>query len=167
MTFIRLATELSTVGLNKKKSFLLETIQPICSLVFACQFSQYWSWISTFNQEDPSLSNLKNYIRFVQKMHLTFRARKHPSLFYHQMGRVTVQRITTMAVYVKNTNNLTLRHRKVGRALFILRFYFKAHSHLLQRSADSAVDCINAEIGIFLSLQSNATVCCRHMWKTR
>ena len=72
-----------------------------------------------------------------------------------------------MAVYVKVTNNLTLRHRQEGRALLILRFYFKAHSHLAQRSADSAVDCINAEIGIFLCLQSNATVCCRHMWKTR
>ena len=32
----------------------------------------------------------------------------------------------------------------------------KAHSHSPQRSADSPVDCVNAEIGIFLSLWSNA-----------
>ena len=38
---------------------------------------------------------------------------------------------------------------------------FKAHSHSPQRSADSAVDCVNAEIGIFLSLRSNATICRR------
>ena len=41
----------------------------------------------------------------------------------------------------------------------------KAHSHLPQRSADSAVDCINAEIGIFLSLRSIATVCRRRTRK--
>ena len=28
----------------------------------------------------------------------------------------------------------------------------KAHSHSLQQSAESAVDCVNAEIVIFLSL---------------
>ena len=33
----------------------------------------------------------------------------------------------------------------------------KAHS---QQSADYAVDCVNAEIGIFLFLCVNATVCC-------
>ena len=43
----------------------------------------------------------------------------------------------------------------------------KAHSHSPQRSADSAVDCVNAEIGIFLSLRSNATVCRRRTRKTQ
>ena len=38
---------------------------------------------------------------------------------------------------------------------------FKAHSHSLQQSVVSAVDCVNAEIGIFLSLRHNATVQCR------
>ena len=33
----------------------------------------------------------------------------------------------------------------------------KAHSHSPPQSADSAVDCVNAEIGIFLALRSNAT----------
>ena len=42
---------------------------------------------------------------------------------------------------------------------------FKAHSHSLQPSADSAVDCINAEIEKFLSLRSNATVCRRRTRK--
>ena len=36
----------------------------------------------------------------------------------------------------------------------------KAHLHLLQRSVDSAMDCVNAEIGIFLTLWHNATVHC-------
>ena len=43
----------------------------------------------------------------------------------------------------------------------------KCDSHSPQRSADSAVDCIIAEIGIFLSLRSNATVCRRCMRKTQ
>ena len=43
--------------------------------------------------------------------------------------------------------------------------WFKAHSHSLQRSADSAVDCVNTEIGIFLSLRSNTTVCHRRTRK--
>ena len=37
----------------------------------------------------------------------------------------------------------------------------KAHSQLPMWSADSAVDCINAEIENFLSLCVNATVHCR------
>ena len=37
---------------------------------------------------------------------------------------------------------------------------FKAHLHLPQWSEDSTVDCINAEIGIFLSFCDNATVHC-------
>lgn len=28
----------------------------------------------------------------------------------------------------------------------------KVHRHLLQRSGDSVVECVNAEVGIFLSL---------------
>ena len=35
---------------------------------------------------------------------------------------------------------------------------FKAQSHLPQRSVDSAVDCINAEMEHFLSVCGNATV---------
>ena len=37
----------------------------------------------------------------------------------------------------------------------------KAHSHLLQWSAASAVDCINTEMEKFLSLCGNETVHCR------
>ena len=36
----------------------------------------------------------------------------------------------------------------------------KAHLHSPHRSADSTVDCINTEVGIFLSLQHKATVHC-------
>ena len=43
---------------------------------------------------------------------------------------------------------------------FRLIISLKAHSHSLKQSANSAVDCVNAEIGIFLSLCINATVCC-------
>ena len=35
-----------------------------------------------------------------------------------------------------------------------------AHSHLTLQSADSAVDCVNAELGFYLSLRGNATVHC-------
>ena len=41
----------------------------------------------------------------------------------------------------------------------------KAGSHLSQWSADSAVDCVNAEIENFLSLCGNTTVHCRQ-WTT-
>ena len=59
---------------------------------------------------------------------------------------------------------LCMEHDKVHRYLWVWNISInkpskKAHSHLTQRSADSAVDCINAEIGIFLSLCVNATVC--------
>ena len=35
-----------------------------------------------------------------------------------------------------------------------------AHLHLLQQLADSTIDCVNTDIGIFLSLSGNATVYC-------
>ena len=54
-----------------------------------------------------------------------------------------------------------------GKLLTQRNEHLKAHSHLLQRSADSAVDCVNAEIGIFLSLRSNATICRRRTRKTQ
>ena len=38
-------------------------------------------------------------------------------------------------------------------------FTLKAYSHLLQQSVDSTVDCVNTDIGIFLSLSINVTVC--------
>ena len=49
--------------------------------------------------------------------------------------------------------------------VIITKLPLKADSHSLQRSADSAVDCVNAEIGIFLSLRSNATICRRRTRK--
>ena len=39
-----------------------------------------------------------------------------------------------------------------------LKLGLKARSHLPQQSVDSAVDCINAEIEIFLSLCINAII---------
>ena len=41
----------------------------------------------------------------------------------------------------------------------------KADSHLMQGSVFSAVDCVNAEIGNFLSPFGNATICHRSMQK--
>ena len=45
--------------------------------------------------------------------------------------------------------------------LTLLKSLLKAHSHLPQQSADSTEDCVNTEIGIFLSLCGNTTVCHR------
>ena len=40
-----------------------------------------------------------------------------------------------------------------------LKIYIKANSHSPQQSADSSVDCVTAELEIFLSLCVNSTAC--------
>ena len=42
----------------------------------------------------------------------------------------------------------------------VIHWFNKGSYNLLQQSVDSAVDCVNAEIEIFLSLWRNATVHC-------
>ena len=69
-----------------------------------------------------------------------------------------------LAVKLFSKNNKLTEDSSFDHAA-ILFLKIKAHSHSPQRSADSAVDCVNAEIGIFLSLRSNTTICCRRMRK--
>ena len=47
-----------------------------------------------------------------------------------------------------------------GASIQVKHYHLKAHSHLPQRSADSAVDCANAEIEIFLSSMQLSAACC-------
>ena len=69
-----------------------------------------------------------------------------------------IQRTRAAAVAREQHCNTLEKYHYV---LFNFSYPLKAHSYLPQQSADSTVDCINTEKGIFLSLHHNATVHCR------
>ena len=127
-------------------------------------------WYSSSIHSDPfyALRNLAHCIRYEVLL-----ADWNATAYYN------IKRTSVKAGKNINILNTVLSiHSTLARWLFaqvvILGNFFlpkkakvKAHSHSPQQSADSAVDCVNAEIGVFISLRSNATLCRRRTQKTQ
>ena len=86
----------------------------------------------------------------------------HGALFGWMRWRLVSAQVVSCCIYEMPKRDRPPEHicSTMGQVTSLhLHLSLKAHSYLPQRSADSAVDCVNAEIGIFQSLCVNATVC--------